>query len=49
MEQLKRMLKREVQDFEVVSQQSGDEFMPPTPMSAAASFGELNIRYTKRV
>ncbi|XP_028032171.1 tryptophan 5-hydroxylase 1 isoform X1 [Bombyx mandarina] len=43
MEQLKRMLKREVQDFEVVPPQTGDEFPPPTPMSAAASFdfGEM--------
>lgn len=44
MEQLKRMLKREVQDFEVVSAQSGEEFPPPTPLSAAASFGRCNIR-----
>lgn len=41
MEQLKRMLKREVQDFEVVPSQSGDEFPPPTPLSAAASFGNV--------
>lgn len=40
MEQLKRMLKREVQDFEVVASQTGDEFPPPTPLSAAASFGK---------
>ncbi|CAH2269066.1 jg23661, partial [Pararge aegeria aegeria] len=39
MEQLKRMLKREVQDFEVVASQSGEDFPPPTPLSAAASFG----------
>lgn len=47
MEQLKRMLKREVQDFEVVPSQSGDEFPPPTPLSAAASFGNvfLKIRF----
>lgn len=42
-EQLKRMLKREVQDFEVVPPQSGEEFPPPTPLSAAASFGKLYI------
>lgn len=41
MDQLKRMLKREVQDFEVVPSQSGDEFPPPTPLSAAASFGNV--------
>ncbi|CAH0402146.1 unnamed protein product [Chilo suppressalis] len=42
MEELKRMLKREVQDFEVVPQ-SGLEFAPPTPLSAATSFdfGEM--------
>lgn len=39
MDQLKRMLKREIQDFEVVSSQTGEEFPPPTPLSAAASFG----------
>ncbi|PZC75887.1 hypothetical protein B5X24_HaOG205339 [Helicoverpa armigera] len=44
MEQLKRMLKREVQDFEVVSSHSAEEFPPPTPLSAAASFdfGEMH-------
>ncbi|XP_032527764.1 tryptophan 5-hydroxylase 1 [Danaus plexippus] len=43
MEQLKRMLKREVQDFEVVAAQSDEKFPPPTPLSAAASFdfGEM--------
>ncbi|CAK1554871.1 unnamed protein product [Leptosia nina] len=43
MEQLKRMLKREVQDFELVSSRTGDDFPPPTPLSAAASFdfGEM--------
>ncbi|XP_013179016.1 PREDICTED: tryptophan 5-hydroxylase 1 [Papilio xuthus] len=43
MEQLKRMLKREVQEFEVVAPQMGEEFAPPTPLSAAASFdfGEM--------
>ncbi|XP_041986786.1 tryptophan 5-hydroxylase 1 [Aricia agestis] len=42
MEQLKRMMKREVPDFEVVSSQ--EEFPPPTPLSAAASFdfGEMH-------
>lgn len=42
LEQLQRMLKREVQDFEVVPQ-SGEEFPPPTPLSAAASFGKFYI------
>lgn len=43
MEELKRMLKREVQDFEVVPPQMGDDFPPPTPLSAATSFdfGEM--------
>ncbi|VVC99804.1 unnamed protein product [Leptidea sinapis] len=43
MEQLKRMLKREVQDFELVANTSGEEFPPSTPLSAAASFdfGEM--------
>ncbi|KAJ2954227.1 hypothetical protein O0L34_g2470 [Tuta absoluta] len=43
MEHLKRMLKREVQDFEVVQSQFSEEFPPPTPLSAAASFdfGEM--------
>lgn len=41
MEQLKRMLKREVQDFELVSSNSGNEFPPASPFSAAASFGKL--------
>lgn len=43
MEQLKRMLKREVSDFEVVPPQVGEQFPPPTPLSAAASFGALII------
>lgn len=39
MDHLKRMLKREVQAFEVVPPQTGEEFPPATPLSAAASFG----------
>lgn len=34
------MLKREVQEFEVVAPQMGEDFAPPTPLSAAASFGK---------
>ncbi|CAH2034732.1 unnamed protein product, partial [Iphiclides podalirius] len=43
MEQLKRMLKREVQQFEVIGPQVGEEFPPSTPLSAATSFdfGEM--------
>lgn len=41
MEELTRLLRREVQSMKLETEQSVDsqEFAPPTPLSAAASFG----------
>lgn len=39
-----RLLKREVQSVNYTATQTGEDFPPPTPMSACSSFGEPSQR-----
>lgn len=36
-----RLLKREVQSVNYTATQAGEDFPPPTPLSACSSFGEI--------